>query len=375
MKILICPDKFKGSFSAEDITDLISSALKTRFPEAEFIGLPLADGGEGSAKILAPLFDAYPILLKVHNPIFKQIKANYFFSRKHKTAIIEMSAASGLHLLNETEKNPLHTSTYGTGEMISDAVKKRAEIVYLTLGGSATNDAGCGAAEALGYKFYDKKGIQIRNITGKNLIEIAKIDDSEVTINFQKIKLISLYDVRNPLYGKNGAAYIYAKQKGAEPDEIKLLDNGLKHFAEIVQKQYGTDIGNCDGCGAAGGFGAGSKVFFNAESKAGAETFLRLSRFNELIKDIDLIITGEGKFDTQSFKGKLTGTIIQKATENNIPVIIICGISELKTDASAYHIFPLFEKFPGTEYAKKQTPERIKNITENLNIKHLIKNY
>jgi len=375
MKILICPDKFKGSFSAENITDFIYLTLKKKIPEAELIKLPAADGGEGSAKILAPLFDAHPISLTVHNPIFKHIEATYFFSKKQNTAIIEMSAASGLHLINETEKNPLHTSTYGTGEMISDAVKKGAEIVYLTLGGSATNDAGCGAAEAVGYKFYDKKGIQIRNITGKNLIEIAKIDDSEVMINFQKIKIITLHDVNNPLYGKNGAAYVYANQKGADSEEIKQLDKGLKHFAEIVQKQYGTDIGNCDGCGAAGGFGAGSKVFFNAEAKTGAETVLQLSGFNELIKNTNLIITGEGKFDTQSFNGKLTGTIIQKATENNIPVIVLCGISELKTDSSAYHILPLFENFPGTESAKKQTPEKIRNIFENLNIKDLITNF
>ena len=362
MKILICPDKFKGSFSAEKITDFIFSALKKKFPEAEFMKFPLADGGEGSAKILAPLFDTHPLSLTVHNPIFEPVETEYFFSRKHKTAIIEMSAASGLHLLKETEKNPLHTSTYGTGEMISNAVNKGAETVYLTLGGSATNDAGCGAAEAVGYKFYDKNGKQIKHIAGKNLIEIAKIDDSEVTINFQKIKVITLYDVNNTLYGKTGAAFIYANQKGANSKAIKLLDKGLKHFGKLILNNYKTDINNCNGCGAAGGLGAGSKIFFNAELKAGAENILRLSGFYEQIKNTDLIITGEGKFDKQSFNGKLTGTIIKESKKAKIPYIVICGISEIKNKVFADNVLPLFKKFPGTEYARKQTPERIEQI-------------
>lgn len=362
MKILIAPDKFKYTFSAQQVANAVEAVIKTQYTQIETVKLPLADGGEGTSEILAVFVNAKPVTLKVHNPIFKLIDASYYYSEKNKIAIIDMSAASGLHLLKPEDQNPMHTSTYGTGELICHAVEKGAKTIYLALGGSATNDAGCGAAEALGFQFCDKTGKLIRNITGKNLIEISKIDTENVKINFDNLNFISLYDVKNNLHGENGASYIYAGQKGANPKEIKLLDDGLRNFATGVHKQFNIDLNNCYGYGAAGGFGAGSKVFFNSELKSGAETMIQLSGFNKLIKDIDLIITGEGKFDAQSFEGKLTGTIINKAEKNNIPVAVICGLSDIKSQNSYYKIYPLFNKFPGTDNIKQLSLKRIEEI-------------
>ena len=374
MKILIVPDKFKHTLTAFQVADTIQIALQNIYPYAEIIKLPAADGGEGTAEISAPYFNAKKINLSVKNPIFQPVNASYYFSEENKTALIDMSAASGLQLLKAKDRNPLHTSTYGTGEIICDAFDKGARTIYLALGGSATNDAGCGAAEAVGYKFYDKNNKQIKNIRGKNLTEITKIEGSEVKINFNKLQITALHDVSNPLYGKNGAAYVYAGQKGANSNEIKLLDKGLRNFAEIARKQFNITFDNCSGCGAAGGFGAGSKMFFNAELKSGAETVLQFSGFNKLIKNTNLIITGEGKFDKQSFDGKLTGTIIKKADENKIPVTVICGTNESE-DSFTYKnlkILPLYKKFPGNEIAKKEAVQKIKEITVKSNLNFVL---
>ncbi len=372
MKIIIAPDKFKHSLNSEQIANAIYSGIKTVFPDSEIIKIPAADGGEGSAEIIAEYFNAKPVKIKVHNPVFKLITAEYYFSEKRKTSIIEMSAASGLHLLKPEEQNPMNTSTLGTGELISDAIKKGSTTIFLTLGGSATNDAGCGAAEALGYEFYNKNN-KLLKITGRNLTEVNKISDKNIKAELKEIKFFTLYDVKNQLSGKNGAAYIYAEQKGANPKEIKHLDTGLKNISKIIKTKFKIDINNCEGCGAAGGFGAGSKAFFHSELKSGAETILDITDFENKIKNTDLIITGEGKFDTQSFEGKLTGTIIKKANKHNIPVVVVCGINEiknLKTDKYSINlIISLHKKFPGTEEIKKNTFEKIVKAIQNTNFK------
>ncbi len=372
MKILVVPDKFKHTLTSEEVANIITLEINKKYPYFHIISFPAADGGEGTSEIIASTLNTDKITLNTFNPVFDRIHSSFYFSEKTKTAYIDLSASSGLQLLKKESRNPLYTSTYGTGELISRAVKKGAETIYLALGGSATNDAACGAAEAVGYKLYDYKGNEISNITGKDLIKISKIDNSSVKFDFNKIKVIALYDVNNPLYGNKGAAYVYAGQKGANKEEIKLLDTGLNHFAKIVQSQFGINVSNCEGCGAAGGFGAGSKVFFNAELKPGAETVLQLSRFYEIIKDVDLIITGEGKFDKQSFNGKLTGTIINKAEKNNIPVIVICGINDIKkTILEKYKklkIFALYETFPGEKQAKKESSEKINQLIANSDI-------
>ncbi len=365
MKIVIAPDKFKETFSAREITSIISKNLKNIIPGAEITEIPLADGGEGTAKISAPFFNAKPVSIPVNNPVFEIINATYFFSEKNKTAIIEISAASGLHLLKKEHKNPLYTSSYGTGELISDAVKRGAKNIFLTLGGSATNDAGCGAASALGFVFKDKNGKSLK-INGKNLIKIAEISNENLNISFKDINFTALYDVKNPLYGKNGAAYVFAKQKGANSKDTELLDKGLRNFATLIQKKYGINVSNCSGCGAAGGFGAGSKFFLNAKLKPGAETLLELVSFDKLIKNADLIITGEGKFDTQSLRGKLTGTIIKKAEKIKIPVAVICGVSDINIINKGYKVFPLFKKFPGNKKAKELSKQRINSILEEI---------
>lgn len=373
MKILIAPDKFKYTLSSEKVSEIIFNRTKIIFPDAEIIKLPLADGGEGTAKILAEKFNAKRIIIKTYNPIFEEINSSFYYSEETKTAFIDLSAASGLKLLKLKDRNPLHTSTYGTGKIICRAVEIGAKTIYLAVGGSATNDAGCGAAESVGYKFYDKNNNQITHITGKDLIKIDKIDTSEIKIDFNKTKVIALYDVSNFLHGKSGAAYIYSGQKGANPGDTEILDKGLKHFAEIVRLQFGINVNNCLGCGAAGGFGAGAKVFFKADLKPGAETLLQLSGFNEMIHNVDIIITGEGKFDEQSLFGKLTGTIILKAKEKNIPIILICGTNDLNGSITSkykhLHILPLYDKFPGEKIAKQEAEEKLSEIFKKYNFK------
>jgi glycerate 2-kinase len=366
LKILIVPDKFKYTLTAQEVADVIEKSLSFILPNVELHKLPAADGGEGSSEIIASSCKAEKITIKTLNPVFREILTFYYYSYKHKTAFIDLSAASGLQFLKPENKNPMHTSTYGTGEMILDAINIGAKKIYLSAGGSGTNDAACGAAEAIGFKFSDKKNKQIKKITGKDLVKIAKIDSSDVRINLKDTEITVLYDVRNPLYGKNGAAYIYAPQKGADKKETAELNKGLNRFADIVTAQYGININECSGCGAAGGFGAGSKIFFNAVLKPGARTILDLLGFDEIIKNVDLIITGEGKFDTQSYEGKLTGTVINAAKQHQLPIFVICGINETNHSVSEkydnLHILPLYKTFPGLENAKKESISKIREV-------------
>ncbi len=366
MKILIVPDKFKYTLKAREVADAIAASISDNFPNARLVKMPSADGGEGSSEILAPYFQAEKINVLVHNPLFKVIKSHYYYSAINKTALIDLSAASGLELLSEKEQNPLYTSSYGTGELLADALKRGAQHIFISAGGSAVNDAACGAAEAIGYVFFDKHNRQIKKISGKNLMDIARIEKTGLLAKNSLPEITVLYDVSNNLHGKNGAAYVYAPQKGADKYETELLDKGLKHFAKIVEKQFEKNINASPGCGAAGGFGGGSKFFFNARLKPGAETILRITGFYEHIKNADLIITGEGKFDSQSYSAKLSGTLIHEAEKRQVPILLICGMDE--SDFSTIRryknlqIEALYKTFPGIEQAKSESLDRIKEI-------------
>ncbi|MCD4794807.1 MAG: glycerate kinase [Bacteroidales bacterium] len=372
-KILLAFDKFKYTLTAEQVTAAVRKGITSVRNDLLIHRIPVADGGEGTADILSHFFKCKKISTEVNNPLFRKISVQYYYSSDNQTAVIDISEASGLFLLKEEERNPLLTSTYGTGEMILDAVKKGAKKIILGLGGSATTDAGTGAAKALGYKFLTKSG-EVINPLGKNLVNISNIDDTEVIFPFDKIKIIALYDVDNILYGKAGAAFTYSEQKGANQDELKILDVGLKNIAKIIKRKYGKDVSKLIGGGAAGGFGAGAFAFLRAELQSGSDTLLRLADFESKIKDADLIITGEGKFDIQSFQGKITGKIIEKAQEYNIPVIVICGKNNLSPEETKQKniksIHALFEGNVNIEEAKKISFQLIvktaKDIAEKL---------
>lgn len=367
-KILIAIDKFKFTLTAGQVTEAISIGISDR-SDLLIQKFPIADGGEGTADILSRFYDCKKIITEVNDPLFRKIKTHYYYSADDHTAIMDLSSASGLFLLKESERDPLLTSTYGTGEMILNAVNKGANKIILGLGGSATNDASTGAAHALGYRFLNNKGESLIP-TGKNLLNISEIDYTNLSIDTEKINISVLYDVNNILYGKNGAARVYSKQKGANSKSVKILDAGLKNFSGLVKKQMNKDISGMKGSGAAGGFAGGAYALLNAKLQSGSDTLLQSANFDSIIKDIDLIITGEGKFDQQSFEGKITGKIIEKANRQNIPVIVICGQCELDPKSVKYKnilsIHPLFTDKVDINKAKDVSFNLIIKITQQL---------
>lgn len=324
MKVVIAPDKFKGSLSAQEVCDAVDKGLKRFDSSIISIKHPLADGGEGTLDILEQYLTLKTVFLRVKNPIFETIISSYKTSKD--TAFIEMSRASGLELLKEKERNCFYTSTFGTGELIADAINNGFKNIVLFIGGSATNDAGIGMAAALGYEFFDSDNIKIEPI-GKELINIAKISSENVKYDLSNINFKVICDVKNPLYGNNGAAFVYAKQKGANSKEIEILNEGLINFDIQIKKSLKKDVANIEGAGAAGGLGAGALSFLNAKLVSGIDFVLEQTNFdNYFVENIDLIITGEGSIDKQTLEGKVVKGICDKAKNLNIPVCIISGV-------------------------------------------------
>ena len=326
MKILIAPDKFKGSLTATQVCNAIEKGILKSYPNTGITKIPLADGGEGSLESLESSLKFKRIYLEVHDPLFRPI--NSFYGIKNNTAYIEMALASGLPLLNEENRNPMFTTSLGTGELILDAVKKGVEHVYLFIGGSATNDCGMGIASALGFRFLDAEGNELKPI-GSNLKKVNVIDSSNA-IDLNGINFTVLTDVLNPLFGSNGAAYIFAPQKGASKTEVIELDEGLRNFSGVIKETFGKDISQIPGSGAAGGIGGGAVAFCNAEIKSGIESILDMLNLNTLINNSDLIITGEGLFDKQTLEGKVVKGIMDRCRQFNKPLGIICG--DIKID-------------------------------------------
>jgi glycerate kinase len=373
MKILIAPDKFKGTLTAEEVAEAIAEGIRTVNPEIETIKLPLADGGDGTASILTKHFKGEFILTKVHNPLFETIEATYGYSGSNKTAFLEMSAASGLRLISREKQDPLITGTFGTGEMILDAIHRGAEKIILGIGGSATNDAGTGMAAALGYKFFNGNGNELKPV-GANLEAIQSIDDSTLYFNLAEIDVQVACDVDNPLFGEKGAAWVYSPQKGATRETILKLDNGLRNFAKVIREKYGKDISQLPGAGAAGGLGAGAVIFLNARLRSGIELVMDIIRFEDHLKNTDLIITGEGLIDGQSFQGKVLDGITKLTNKYKIPVMAVCGDLKLSTRELKNHgikeALSLVNYFGSFEQAINNTRTGITEL-----IKILLKNY
>jgi len=325
MNILIAPDKFKGSLSAAEVCNAIEEGIIQYNPQIKVTKLPLADGGEGSLLALENTIKFNRIYLNVKNPLGKTI--NSFYGLLNDKAYIEMASASGLQLLETNEKSAMFTSSFGTGEMILDALNKGVKLIYLFIGGSATNDAGIGMASALGYRFLDSTGSELKSM-GANLISIAKIDDSNAK-SFDGIELNILTDVSNPLFGSEGAAHVFAKQKGANAEEISHLEKGLFHMSKIWEKKFNRKVNNIKGSSAAGGLGAGAVVFCNGTIKSGISTLLELIKFAQLIQKSDLVISGEGLLDEQTLKGKVIKGVSEVCIKNNKPFGIFCGDLEL----------------------------------------------
>ncbi len=329
-KIVIAPDKFKGSLSAIQVCQAIKKGILKHIKNIDVLIAPMADGGDGTVEVIRHYIGGELRQCQVRDPLLRPIIASYLYSNSQQKAYIEMSEASGIKLLSDNELNPLLTSTYGTGQLIKDAINKGARHIILGIGGSATNDAGMGMARALGYQFFNDNGEELGGY-GKDLLQLAYIDDSKVNPLLTNIRFEIACDVTNPLYGSMGAAHIYAQQKGANSKMIDELDAGLFHFHNLVKKWRHVDLQNIPGSGAAGGLGAGCVLFLNAELKSGISLIKQLANFNKLALGADWIITGEGKLDEQTFSGKVIKGLIDSV--NTQKVAIFCGINELSPDA------------------------------------------
>lgn len=331
MKILLAPDKFRGSLEADEVCAAMAAGVRRAFPEAKIASIPLADGGEGFAKALTLNSGGELVSVSVEDPLGRPIQAVYGLSSDSKSAFIEMATASGLALLSESERDPTLTSSYGTGQIIADALERGVGSIILGIGGSATNDGGAGLAAALGFCFLDNNKVEIFP-RGGNLADIQFIDSSRVHPRLAASKITIACDVTNPLYGDNGAAYIYGPQKGASPEQVKLLDDGLDHLAKIATETIGRDVSQMPGAGAAGGVGAGALWFLNATLESGAAIVFAQTHLEKHIRGADLVITGEGKMDQQTLSGKLVLGVADMCARHKVPVAAVCGTLALSPE-------------------------------------------
>lgn len=328
MKIIIAPDKFKNSLTGLAFCNAVEEGIKSITQNIEIVKLPLADGGDGTIEVVNFYLKGKVLNLTVNNPFFKPIKASYLFSETSKTAFIEMAEASGIKVLKTNELDCKNATSLGTGEIIIDAINKGAKKIILGIGGSATNDCGVGMATALGYRFLDKDNKEVKP-TGANLSKIVTIDNASVHAKLKEIDFKIACDVNNPLYGKNGAAFVYGNQKGASEKDIFLLDKGMQDFSKVVQNIFNIDVQKIKGAGAAGGLGMASKIFLNGTLETGIQLIKKLADFDTQIKDADWIITGEGKLDFQTLSGKTIKGVLNSAKKKHIPVATFCGKIEL----------------------------------------------
>lgn len=324
MKIIIAPDSFKGSLSALEAGNAIKEGILRVIPEANIEVIPMADGGEGTVDALVAATGGRIIIEEVNDPLMRKIKAKYGILGDGITAVIEMAAASGLPLVKLEERNPMITTTYGTGELIKSALDKGCKKFIIGIGGSATVDGGAGVAQALGVKLLDKNGVDI-GLGGGGLETLEKIDISGIDPRIKETETIVACDVDNPLVGPRGGPAVYGPQKGATPEMVKKLDKFLDKYADIIKRDLGLDIKDVPGAGAAGGLGAGLMAFMKAKLGSGIEIVIEASSFEEHLKEVDLVITGEGKIDQQTIYGKTPIGVAKTAKKYGLPVIAISG--------------------------------------------------
>jgi glycerate kinase len=328
MKFILAPDKFKGSLTGLEFCNAVAKGLQNVIPNAEVVFLPLADGGDGTIEVANYYLNGDLIQLQAKNPLFQNILATYLYAPNSRIAFIEMAEASGLKLLKPSEFDCKNATTFGTGQLILDAINRGAKEIILGIGGSATNDCGIGMAMALGYHFMDKSGADVKPI-GANLSQIITIDDSKVNKKLRNVTFKIACDVTNPLYGKNGAANVYASQKGANEKDLEFLNEGLEDFSKVLDAKFKISSQEVSGGGAAGGMGIASKVFLNGKLISGITLMKDLAHFDKKIKNADWIITGEGKLDDQTLSGKTIHGVMDAAKQNNIKVAAFCGKLDL----------------------------------------------
>lgn len=322
-KFILIPDSFKGTMSSDEICSIMAKAIIRNYPEADIVSIPVADGGEGSVEAFLKATGGKRVTVTVKGPFFQDIEAFYGLIDNGRTAVIEMAACAGLPLV-EDHPDPRRTTTYGVGQLMEDAIQRGCKKIIMGLGGSCTNDAGAGAAAALGVIFTDKQGNSFVP-TGGTLVDIAHIDTTKLLPSIKEIELITMCDIDNPLYGDKGAAYVFGPQKGASPEVVKELDDGLRHIDQILQSDLNLSLAEIRGAGSAGGMGCGMVAFFGSTLQMGIETVLNTVRFDELLTGADYVLTGEGKIDTQSIRGKVVIGVAKRTKKVNVPLIAFVG--------------------------------------------------
>lgn len=323
-RITVAIDSFKGSLSSQEVANAFELGWCSVLPDCEVRKVCIADGGEGTVEALVETLSGEYVDVEVSDPIGRPITARYGVVSGGTTAVIEMSAASGLPLLSPDERNPLKTSTFGTGEMIADALRRGCRKFLVGIGGSATNDGGLGMVRALGFRLLDANGCELAG-DGASLETLARIDASGALRELSEAEFTVACDVTNPLFGERGAAYVYAPQKGADSEMVKRLDCGLRNYARVVEEFSGESVSEMPGAGAAGGLGAGFKALLGARLERGIDMVLGAMHFDKIIEGSDLVITGEGRLDRQTVMGKAPSGVLNAATAQGIPTIAIGG--------------------------------------------------
>ncbi|WP_437612481.1 glycerate kinase [Erwinia sp. V71] len=362
MKIVIAPDSYKESLSALEVATEIEAGFRDIFPDAQYVKLPVADGGEGTVEAMVAATEGKIVRLNVTGPLGEQVEAFYGLSGDESCAFIEMAAASGLELVPAAQRDPLITTSWGTGELIRNALDKGVQHFIIGIGGSATNDGGSGMVQALGARLLDKHGQQI-GYGGGSLNDLASIDLSQMDTRLGQCRVEVACDVTNPLTGKEGASAIFGPQKGATPELVEQLDQALAHYAKIIQRDLDIDVLHIPGGGAAGGMGAALHAFCHAELRRGIEIVTEALGLDQLVQDASLVITGEGRIDSQTIHGKVPIGVAKVAKRYNKPVIGIAG--SLTADVGVVHQHGLDAVF-SVIYSICTLEEALKNAAANV---------
>jgi glycerate 2-kinase len=361
MKIILAPDSFKESMTAIQAADALERGFREVFPDAEMVKLPMADGGEGTVQALVDAMDGKMMQAQVTGPLGHPVEASYGLIGGGKTAIIEMAAASGLHLVPPSQRNPLVTTTRGTGELLRHALDQGVQHIIVGIGGSATNDGGAGMVQALGVRLTDADGKEL-GAGGGELVHLAEIDTSGMDPRLREVRIEAACDVDNPLTGANGASVVFGPQKGATPAMVEVLDRGLARYATVLKRALGgTRIAELPGAGGAGGLAGGLAAFLGAELRPGVQLVLEAVRFAEQAQGADLVVTGEGRIDGQSIRGKTPVGVAEAARRLGIPVVVVAGTLGPGWEAvHDYGVDAVFSIVPGVV----GLPEAIRNAEE-----------
>ncbi|MEC2258342.1 glycerate 2-kinase [Bacillus thuringiensis] len=369
MKVVIASDSYKESLKAIEVCEAIERGFRAIFPNAKYVKIPIGDGGEGTVESLVDATGGRIISISVTGPLRESVQAFYGVSKDKKTAFIEMAAASGLQHVPVEKRNPLITTTKGTGELILHALNQGAEYIILGLGGSATNDGGAGMLAALGVRFINDKG-EVIDPSGGTLHSIVAIDFSQMDPRLKGVKIEAACDVDNPLVGMQGASFVFGRQKGANVEMMKELDENLKHYANILKRYVSSDVSEIPGAGAAGGMGAAVISVLKGDLRRGIEIVLDYTNFDKHIEDADLIITGEGRIDEQTAYGKAPVGVAGRAKRFSVPVIAIGG--SVSSDYSAVYekgidaVFSITTRPMTLEEAYRVVEENIEMTTKNI---------